>query len=324
MNGYTLASGFNGAMGQYPISQILNIDSNINTVLSSTNETYFSNVIDCNTKIDNQGLLRVYHNQTITLPTVLTQWISVVDAIVYLLQEDIQWNTFNVNNDAHFSLIDSELLTTTATATSAYNTGVNNSITLGTLGITVAAMNAVIPTLISSNVLTNVLLFYLPSSTASSIYLPLSGGTITGTLTAPNFITATSFTYKGTELTTTLGNYLLSSTASSTYLPKTGGTLTGGLAITTGTVAVPSVGNFGGTEDRIILVNGATSTYRYSIGINTNTFWNSVPTGAGFSWYINGVQNMTLSTSGVLNVLGNLQENTTNLSSKYLQLSGEL
>ena len=31
---------------------------------------------------------------------------------------------------------------------------------------------------------------------------------------------------------------------------------------------------------------------------------------------------MTLSTSGVLNVLGNLQENSTNLSSKYLQLSG--
>ena len=77
---------------QYPINQYLNIDENLNTIFNSTNEIQFSNVLGFNTKIDNQGLLRVFHIQTITLPTVSSQWISVPDAIVYLLQEDVQWN----------------------------------------------------------------------------------------------------------------------------------------------------------------------------------------------------------------------------------------
>ncbi len=50
MNGNTLASSYNGCIGQYPISQILNIDSNINTTIYSGNETCFSNLNYFNTK----------------------------------------------------------------------------------------------------------------------------------------------------------------------------------------------------------------------------------------------------------------------------------
>ena len=89
MNGYTLASSYNGCIGEYPISQILNIDSNINTSIYSGNEICFSNLNYFNTKIDNQGILRFFHNQTEFLPTVLSQWISVPDAIVYLLQASL-------------------------------------------------------------------------------------------------------------------------------------------------------------------------------------------------------------------------------------------
>ena len=45
MNGYTLASALNGAIGQYPINQYLNIDGNLNTNINSGNEIQFSNVL---------------------------------------------------------------------------------------------------------------------------------------------------------------------------------------------------------------------------------------------------------------------------------------
>ena len=51
--------------------------------------------------------------------------------------------------------------------------------------------------------------------------------------------------------------------------------------------------------------------------MNGSTLWYSVPSGAQHSWYINGSGRMTL-TSSVLNVLGDIQENSINLSSKYV------
>jgi len=51
MNGYPLSSSFIGAIGQYPISQILNIDKSNNTTLSSSGEINFSNVNNFNTKM---------------------------------------------------------------------------------------------------------------------------------------------------------------------------------------------------------------------------------------------------------------------------------
>ena len=106
MNGYTLVVSFNGALGECPISQILNTDLNTNTIIASPNEILFTSQGSNNTKIDNTGTLRIYHNQTVTLPTVSSQWISVVDALVYLLQADIMWNTQSVDDSAHFLLID--------------------------------------------------------------------------------------------------------------------------------------------------------------------------------------------------------------------------
>ena len=66
MNGYTLTSSFNGALGESPISQILNIDANTNIVISSPNEIQFSNMNNFNTKIDNSGILRVWYNSNIS------------------------------------------------------------------------------------------------------------------------------------------------------------------------------------------------------------------------------------------------------------------
>ena len=63
MNGYTLAGSYNGALGEYPISQIINIDDKNNTKIYATNEIMFNSNL---TKIDNKGLLRIYHEQTIT------------------------------------------------------------------------------------------------------------------------------------------------------------------------------------------------------------------------------------------------------------------
>ncbi len=60
MNGYTLASPYNGCIGEYPINEILNIDSNINTNVYSGNDICFSNLNYYNTKIDNQGVLRIF------------------------------------------------------------------------------------------------------------------------------------------------------------------------------------------------------------------------------------------------------------------------
>ena len=42
MNGYTLAGSFNGALGECPISQILNTDLNTNTIIASPNEILFT------------------------------------------------------------------------------------------------------------------------------------------------------------------------------------------------------------------------------------------------------------------------------------------
>ena len=53
MNGYPLSSSFVGALGEYPLSQILNLDNNLDIILSASQETQFSNNNQCKTKIDN-------------------------------------------------------------------------------------------------------------------------------------------------------------------------------------------------------------------------------------------------------------------------------
>ena len=66
----------------------------------------------------------------------------------------------------------------------------------------------------------------------------------------------------------------------------------GNINISNSLIALPSYStNYGGNGDRIILYPGisSSSTYPYSIGINNGSLWNSIPTGANFNWYINGV-----------------------------------
>jgi hypothetical protein len=127
------------------------------------------------------------------LPTVSSQWISVPDAIVYLLQEDLQWNAQSIDNTAAFSLINAELGATTITANAGYNLAITaNGIATTALGasttngVKIASINDILPTLISSNVLqsqnyinsnsiTDVLTPYISSNIVVNNFLLKSG-----------------------------------------------------------------------------------------------------------------------------------------------------
>ena len=68
------------------------------------------------------------------------------------------------------------------------------------------------------------------------------------------------------------------------------------------TVGHPVVGVSGGSADKIILFQGSSSNYPYSLGINGGELWYSIPTSAIHQWYINGVAIESLSTSGSLTI----------------------
>jgi hypothetical protein len=81
--------------------------------------------------------------------------------------------------------------------------------------------------------------------------------------------------------------------------------------------------NLGGNGDKIILKSGtASTTYPYSIGINTNDMWYSIPSGSIHNFYINSNSILQINSSGV-GITGTLnattiQEAGTSLASKYL------
>ena len=77
-----------------------------------------------------------------------------------------------------------------------------------------------------------------------------------------------------------------------------GGTINGTLNCTTGIFnslsttsntnqAIPSVGNFGGTGDKLIISAGTSTSYPYSLGIETNSLWMSSPN--SIKLYNNGI-----------------------------------
>jgi len=68
------------------------------------------------------------------------------------------------------------------------------------------------------------------------------------------------------------------------------------------TVGHPVVGVSGGSADKLILFQGSSSNYPYSLGINGGELWYSVPTSAIHQWYINGVAIESLATSGSLTI----------------------
>jgi hypothetical protein len=98
-------------------------------------------------------------------------------------------------------------------------------------------------------------------------------------------------------------------------------------ATNTTNYAAPATGIAGGTGDKIILYPGTASAYPYSIGINANIMWYSVPSTSTHHLCVNGtsitiISSTGLSTTGTINASTNLQEAGTNLSAKYLQLAG--
>jgi len=122
-------------------------------------------------------------------------------------------------------------------------------------------------------------------STTLNNYLLKSGGTMTGALTTNSII------YNAQELSTTLNYYLL----------KAGGTLTGPLTLNTGLYADPGPYPNGFNGDRIILNAGiGTNGYPYSVGINTNIFWNCAPASASYKWYSGATNTATLNNTGLL------------------------
>jgi hypothetical protein len=150
-----------------------------------------------------------------------------------------------------------------------------------------------------------------------------------------------------TRTTNTIGINLASYSTTgndANYLLKTGGTMSGqitGITTLTATtinstiltttnntnVVAPTKGANGGTGDRLVLWPGNSIVYPYSLGIDNSTLWYSVPDTATHKFYINGssittISSTGLSTTGTINASTNLQENGTNLTSKYLQLGG--
>ena len=99
-----------------------------------------------------------------------------------------------------------------------------------------------------------------------------------------------------------------------------------GILNTSNGLAVPSTGSWGGLGDRIIFSTGGTGIHPYSIGMNTNVLWYSVPSTGAHNFYANGAIMLTINSTAVsvatLNATTTLQEGGVNLSSKYLPLGG--
>ncbi len=94
----------------------------------------------------------------------------------------------------------------------------------------------------------------------------------------------------------TLNGYAIESV----LLPRTGGSLTGSISIDRSTIALPSVGYFGGTGDRIVFYQGSPSVYPFSIGVSSASLWRSVPDLCTHDWFVNGNKTMTLNNNGLI------------------------
>ena len=92
-------------------------------------------------------------------------------------------------------------------------------------------------------------------------------------------------------------------------------------------VGTPNFGVNGGAGDKLIFKEGSVVLQPYSLGLNTNELWYSTPSSATHKFYINAspittISSTGLTTTGFINATTNIQENGTNLTAKYLQLSG--
>ena len=122
-----------------------------------------------------------------------------------------------------------------------------------------------------------------------------------------------------TNATTGLTNYTRTG-LDDAYLLKSGGVMSGQITgvstlnATTGlfgtiattnntNVALPSLGVQGGIGDKLIFYAGTPTNHPFSLGINTNSLWYSVPSGASHNFYIGGGNaKMSISSSGNIGI----------------------
>ena len=114
------------------------------------------------------------------------------------------------------------------------------------------------------------------TGTPSLNYLPLAGGALTGNLSTNSQITGF------TTLNGTTGIFGTLSTSNNTNM------------------GAPGIGTLGATNggDKLILWNGTSTAYPYSLGIENSGLWYSVPSGANHKFYNNGVNTLIINSSG--------------------------
>lgn len=67
-------------------------------------------------------------------------------------------------------------------------------------------------------------------------------------------------------------------------------------------VSLPQSGINGSVGDRLILYQGGPGIYPYSIGVNTNDLWFSIPDNSTYSYYINGDKKLLINTNGNIGI----------------------
>jgi len=178
------------------------------------------------------------------------------------------------------------------------------------------------PIYVSSNVLKSILSSYSTTiDTNSNINIYIN----TNNSNTSNFINNLSSSTNTNFINTS--NYV-----SSKFLSLTGGIMTGqitgittinastGIFSTVSTTnntnkAIPAVGNFGGIGDKIVFYNGTSTTYPYSLGIETNALWLSSPSAINF--YNNGSNSIIISSNGEFIATNRIKENSQYLSDIY-------
>ena len=142
----------------------------------------------------------------------------------------------------------------------------------------------------------------------SNAYIGIGCTNITGNYLNNMFLQADKgiiFNTGGNIFSTSVPSMIISSTGNigiGSSTPNTKLDITGVINIKNSTNSVPSYSSaYGGTGDRIVFLNGTSgTTYPYSVGINTNSFWYSVPSGATHDFYVNGIAIAQINSTGLI------------------------
>ena len=137
-------------------------------------------------------------------------------------------------------------------------------------------------------------------------YLRLNGASaMTGTLNGTTINASTNLQENAVNLSSKYlkldgTNVMTGQITGITTLSATTG-LFGKLQTTNNTnVGAPSFGVSGGTGDKLVFYAGSVSAHPYSLGINTNQLWYSVPSWASNNFYVGGTSIASISSTGIL------------------------